>query len=92
MEKKDVRDRQTEVTFRLQDAMCPDQDVILAHLESSVEVIGKVQFFSDGGAGKEEFAIIEVPGIAVPLVVPRDRLRFMTAGHGRSEVGKSLAH
>jgi len=64
-----------EVSFKLDDVLCPDLDVIIAHLGNGVEVVGKVNFFSDNGRGKKAFAIVEVPGIAVPLVVPRERLR-----------------
>ncbi len=64
-----------EVGFKLEDVLYPDQDVVMAHLSSGVEVIGKVSYFSDSGTQKESFAIVEVPGMMVPLVVPRERLR-----------------
>ncbi len=89
MRRKTVRDRK-EVAFRLEDVLCPDLDVIIAHLGSGVEVVGKVNFFSDSGSGKKEFAIVEVPGIAVPLVVPRERLRKLTVREYDRESKKLL--
>ncbi|MFA5863122.1 MAG: hypothetical protein WC975_00390 [Phycisphaerae bacterium] len=80
MKEDRTKERKTEVTFRLQDVLCPEQDVIMAHLENAIEVIGKVRFFSDGGNQKEEFVIVEVPGITVPLVVPRDRIQILSVG------------
>ena len=74
--KKVVGNRE-DVTFRLLDILCPDQDVVFSHLEKNVEIVGKVNFFSSGAADKDDFAIVEVPGILVPLVVPRDRLRII---------------
>jgi hypothetical protein len=66
-----------EVIFKLGDVLCPEQAVVIAHLGGDVEVVGRVSFLSDGGCEKDEFAIIEVPGITVPLVVPKSRLRML---------------
>lgn len=77
MHSMDGGENRAEVTFKLDDVLCPEQNVIMAHLGSGVEVVGRVQFLSDGGSRKKEFAIVEVPGISVPLVVPRDRLRVL---------------
>jgi len=84
MEKK-IASQRREVSFKLADVLCPDQDVILAHIGSGVEVVGKVSFFSDSGTEKAAFAIVEVPGIAVPLVVPSERLRDVVGEKNQRE-------
>lgn len=63
------------VSFRLGEVVCPDLQQILTQLTSSLEVSGKVVFFSDYGERKNHFAIVDVPGVLSPLIVPVDRLR-----------------
>ena len=60
--------------FRLSDAVCPDKHQILQHVTPEVELCGEVLFLSDCGEKKDRFAILEVKGIALPLVVPVERL------------------
>jgi hypothetical protein len=83
-------EKRKEVAFRLEDVFCPDQEVVLSHLEGGLEVIGKVSFFSDNGTDKEGFAIVDVPGLLVPVVVPRDRLRNLPERQPERETEKSL--
>ena len=60
--------------FRLSDAVCPDMHQILRQVTPEVELCGEVLFLSDSGEQKDRFAIMEVKGIALPLVVPLERL------------------
>ena len=62
--------------FRLNDVICPDHDQILKQVTSELEVCGEVLFLSDSGDKKGHFAIMEVKGIPVPLVVSLDHLIF----------------
>jgi|WetSurMetagenome_2_1015567.scaffolds.fasta_scaffold624502_1 hypothetical protein len=91
MGRKKLKTRK-EVAFRLEDVFCPDQDVVLSHLEGGLEVIGKVSFFSDNGTDKEGFAIVDVPGLLVPVVVPRARLRYLSEREPEHKVKKPVAH
>ncbi len=84
-------EKRMEVAFRLEDVLCPDQEVVMAHLAGGVEVIGKVSFFSDSGSQKEGFAIVEVPGIQVPLVVPRERLRPLPVNPPQADLKKQVS-
>jgi len=82
-----------QVAFKLEDTLCPDQELIFSHLGGEVEVVGSVVFLSDSATQESEFAIVEVPGIAVPLIVPREKLRMITMGERgekRKEVAESL--
>jgi len=71
-------ENRAQVIFKLEDVLCPDQDAIFAHINGELEVVGKEVFRSDGPQQKGEFAIIEVLGIAMPLVVPLKKLRLLT--------------
>ncbi len=64
------------VVVRLEDVICPDQEMIFANMTGEIEVIGQVSFMSDGPEGKEEFAIIDVPGISMPIIVPKSKVRY----------------
>jgi hypothetical protein len=89
--RRKVGEKRVEVGFKLEDVLYPDQDVVMAHLSSGVEVVGKVSFFSDSGTEKEGFAIVEVPGMMVPLVVPRERLRSLSGVRLEPGTKKSLS-
>ena len=60
--------------FRLRDVICPDRQQILSQITPEMEVSGEVAFLSDHGQDQDYFAIIEVTGIASPLIVPVARL------------------
>lgn len=64
-----------KVSFRLGEAVCPDLQQILAQMTSSLEVSGKVVFFSDYGEKRNHFAIVDVDGVLSPLIVPVSRLQ-----------------
>lgn len=58
------------VAFRLKDAVCPRFGEAHAAIGPDLEVRGAIVFFSDGGAERQQYAIIEVSGIHTPLIVP----------------------
>lgn len=67
----------TDVALKLQDVVCPETDTILANLDAQAELVGKVKFLSDGPRRTEEFAIVEVAGLRMPLIVKAERLRVL---------------
>jgi len=69
-----------EVVLCLEDVACPEVEIVLAHLMSEVRIVGKIKFFSAGGNGDKEYAIVEASGVTVPLVIPLDRLRLVNPG------------
>ena len=57
------------VRFRLGSVVCPDQQQVLHNLSGLVELTGNVVLVSDYGRKKDHFAIIDVEGVSVPLIV-----------------------
>jgi len=66
--------KNAEVIVRLNDLECPEPEVVLANLTSETEVRGKVTFFSDSGQRRDEFAILDIPGLGMPVVVRAEKL------------------
>lgn len=67
----------TRCRFRLSDVICPDRQQVVSQITPELEVSGEIVLFSDGGNEPEQYAIIEVGGIAAPLIVPVARLQAM---------------
>ncbi len=67
----------TRCRFRLCDVMCPDRQQVVSQITPELEVSGEVVLLSDSGDEPEQYAIIEVGGIAAPLIVPVARLQGM---------------
>jgi len=59
-----------QVAFRLADATCPEWESIVAQIGSELIVSGEIVLMSDSGRQTDHFAIVQVSGIAAPLVVP----------------------
>jgi hypothetical protein len=64
--------------FRLADVICPDRQQVLNQITPDLEVTGQVTLLSDAGEVPAQFAVIEVPGIAAPLIVPVAKLEAVT--------------
>jgi hypothetical protein len=62
------------VSFRILDVYIPDPTKILMDLHGGDVLQGKVIDLSDSGTEKEAFLVIEVEGIAQPLIVPAGRI------------------
>ena len=71
-----VTQRKSRCSFRLRDVICPDRLQVLQQIAADLEVAGEVVFLSDRGTDRDRFAIIEVEGIASPLIVPVERLQL----------------
>jgi hypothetical protein len=63
------------VNFRICDVYIPDPGQILTELHGKDLLQGKVIDVSDSGAEQEAFAVVEVEGLAQPVVVPMNRIR-----------------
>ncbi len=62
----------TQVRFCLADVMCPDRQDLRAHLTERLQISGRIVLLSDMGKKRDFFAVVDVPGISTPLVVPVD--------------------
>ena len=63
------------VNFRISDVYVPDPSQILRELHGRDLLQGKIIDVSDSGAPQEAFAVVEVEGLAQPVVVPMNRIR-----------------
>jgi hypothetical protein len=58
------------VNFRLGDIHLPDLAEVIARMTEDTELQGTVSLLSDQGGHRAAFAVIEVKGILMPLIVP----------------------
>ena len=58
------------VSFRLGDIHLPDLAEVVARMTEDTELHGTVSLLSDQGGHRAAFAVIEVKGILMPLIVP----------------------
>ena len=65
------------VSFRILDVYIPDPLKILMDLHGGDVLRGKVIDLSDNGIQKEAFLVVEVKGIAQPVIVPAGRILDM---------------
>ena len=61
-----------QVIVRLEDVICPELEVVVAHLTGEAEVVGAIKFLSEGPGGREEFAIVEerFPTVSIIRILP----------------------
>jgi len=50
--------------------VCPDFDEVCRKTDSNLEVEGRIVFLSDYGKAQKHFAVVQVKGIHVPLIIP----------------------
>jgi len=58
------------VRFRMANVVCPESEIILKKTTGCLELTGRVVLLSDAGEKSNYYAVVEVKGIATPLVVP----------------------
>ena len=66
----------TRVRFALSRVMCPELEEVCKRIDSNLEVEGRIVFLSDYGNLRRHFAIVQVEGIHVPLIVPVEDLQL----------------
>ena len=65
------------VRFALGKVICPGLDELYKQIGSDLEIEGQVVFLSDYGNLRGHFAIVQVSGIHVPLIVPVESLQLI---------------
>ena len=65
------------VRFALGKVICPTPDELCEQIGSDLEIEGQVVFLSDYGKLQGHFAIVQVKGIHVPLIVPVENLQLI---------------
>jgi hypothetical protein len=68
-----------KVQFKLADIHLPDIAEVLSRMTDDVELIGQITLLSDQGEHRSAFAVIEVKGILMPLIVPASCLTTIAA-------------
>jgi hypothetical protein len=56
--------------FRLCDVYAPGLSDLFNQITPELELQGRISFLSDGGNESNSYAVVEVPGILMPLIVP----------------------
>ena len=74
------------VKFRLGDIHLPEVAEVLARVTDEVELHGSITLLSDHGEQRSAFAVIEVKGILMPLIVPTASIHVL----GLSADGKEV--
>jgi hypothetical protein len=72
------------VAFQLGDVHCPEPTEITAKMAEDLQLQGTIVFLSDNGDKKEHYAIVDVQGLATPIIVPVEKL-------SRLELDKKLS-
>jgi hypothetical protein len=62
------------VRFKILDVYYPDPSQVLRTLHVDDLLVGKVVDLSDSGMQRDAFVVVEVEGIAEPMIVPVDRI------------------
>ena len=65
------------VRFALGKVICPAIDELQKKMGSELEIEGQVVFLSDYGKVRGHFAIVQVKGMHVPLIVQTENLQFI---------------
>ncbi len=77
----------THVQFSLSSVVCPNVEDVIEKVTGRLALTGEVVMLSDSGEKKDRFAVVQVKGIAAPLVVPIEELNTpdrATAKHGKT--------
>jgi hypothetical protein len=72
------------VKFRKRDVFLPEPREVLLELHGDEFIKGKIVGFSDSGSMRQEFAIIEVTGLARPLMVRVQQVTHVPEPSGTS--------
>jgi hypothetical protein len=63
------------INFKIKDVYVPEPAQILMELHGDDLLQGKIIDSSDSGFKQDAFAVVEVDGLAQPVVVPMNRIR-----------------
>lgn len=65
-----------QASFLVGKVLCPDVDEVLRSIGPNVRVRGRVLYYSDDGDRRDGFAIMDVDGMHMPMIVPVDCLQY----------------
>ena len=67
------------VRFQMSSIVCPERPQVLEKITSRLNLTGKVVQLSDAGNQQDFYAIVQVSGIASPLIIPVSRVELYRA-------------
>jgi len=67
-----------KIRFKLDDVHMPQVAEVVARITGDLELHGEITLLSDSGQQKAAFAVVQVPGVLIPLIVPTSRLQLTT--------------
>ncbi len=67
-----------KISFKLGDVHMPQVGELIARMTGEVELHGEITLLSDSGQQRAAFAVVQVPGVMVPLIVPTACLNLKT--------------
>jgi hypothetical protein len=70
----------SRASFAIANVLCPDVAQVLRLIGPDLNVIGEIAYLSDGPDAPNQFAVLNVPGIHAPLIVPVACLTPVDAG------------
>ena len=68
-----------QVKFRLGDVHLPEPQEVIARMTEDTELQGSITLLSDQGEKRSAFAVIEVNGILMPLIVPTSLIKVIAS-------------
>jgi hypothetical protein len=66
------------IRFRLGDVYAPNLADLYRQMTPGLELEGQIILLSDGGDNQAAFALVEVPGVMLPLIVPASCLEAIS--------------
>jgi hypothetical protein len=76
------------IRFKLDDVHMPQVEEVIARMTGDVELEGEITLLSDSGQQRAAFAVVQVPGVLVPLIVPTSRLQIKAVMNKNLAVGR----
>lgn len=77
-----------KVLVRLRDIICPEGDQVFDHMTLDTQLAGEVSFTSDRGEAKEAFLVVELTGVMVPVIVPKEKVVELDRSFGEEKKDK----
>ena len=66
-----------KVQFRLGDIHLPSVSEVLNRMTEDTELQGSITLLSDAGEQRAAFAVVEVNGVLMPIIVPASAIRVV---------------
>jgi hypothetical protein len=74
--------------FRLSDVYAPGLSDLFNQITPELELQGRISFMSDGGDAQSSYAVVEVPGILMPLIIPASCIEVVVENTAPASPGR----